>query len=367
MLIQEVDVQNHEDFDGHEKVMCCRDEKSGLLAYIAIHNRNLGPALGGCRMWPYETEADAITDVLRLSRGMTYKSAVANLPLGGGKAVIVGDPKTMKNEQLLRQMGKFVGSLQGAYITAEDSGTSVADLETISRETQFVAGVRSKQHSDGTETSGDPSPSTAYGVFVGINASVQHRFGTTGLRDVKVAGQGVGNVGRNLVKMLVEAGAVVYVSDNFTPALDAVQNESQVTVVDNRDIHTLDVEVFSPCALGGALNMDALVAMRAPIVAGAANNQLANAGSGEYLYHKGIVYAPDYVINSGGIIDIFYERKSCEQKGFAHNEMMNHIKGIGDTLTNIYMMSHKHQVGTHLMADKIAESRFLDRAIGEVA
>lgn len=355
MHITEVDVSHHKDFANHEIVLRCYDKSSGLLAYIAIHNSNLGPALGGCRIWPYKSEDDAITDVLRLSRGMTYKSALANLALGGGKAVIIADPKRMKTDALIKAMGRFVESLQGRYITAEDSGTSVDDIRIMASETSYVAGVQNKQLNDGSEASGDPSPMTAYGVFVGIKASLQYKFGSDELSDIRVAVQGVGNVGRNLSKMLVDAGAKVMVSDMYQPALDRILNELDVTLVPNEDIHKQEVEVFSPCALGGALNMNSLVDLQAPIVAGAANNQLSTQGAGDYLFHKGIIYAPDYVINSGGIIDIFYERE-----GYDRSKVISHIEGIGMTLRDIFMMAEDQKASTQSMADKLAEIRFLD-------
>ncbi|MFT5208336.1 MAG: leucine dehydrogenase [Flavobacterium sp.] len=354
MKVTEIDVSLHEDFDKHETVLRCFDKNSGLLAFIAIHNSNLGPALGGCRIWPYKSEEDAITDVLRLSRGMTYKSALANLALGGGKAVIIADPKVMKTKALIQAMGKFIESLQGRYITAEDSGTSVGDIRVMARETSYIAGVQNKKLNDGSEASGDPSPMTAYGVFVGIKASLQHKFGSNDLSDIRVAVQGVGNVGRNLSKMLVDAGAKVMVSDMFQPAIDRILNELDVTPIANEDIHKQAMEVYSPCALGGALNMNSLVDLQAPIVAGAANNQLSTQSAGDYLFHKGIVYAPDYVINAGGIIDIFYERE-----GYDHSKVMSHIEGIGTTLHDIFMMSEDQKASTQSMADKLAEMRFL--------
>ncbi len=361
MYIAEVDVTKHEDFADHERVVRCEDNETGLLAYIAIHNTNLGPALGGCRIRAYQDEGHAVTDVLRLSRGMTYKSAISNLPLGGGKSVIISDAKKTKTKAMLKSMGRFVESLKGAYITAEDSGTSVDDLKIMSAETKFVTGVQNKQLTDGSEASGDPSPSTAYGVFVGIKASLQYRFGTSDPAGVRVAVQGVGNVGRNLVRMLSEAGAEVFISDTYEPAIkrtlecSQALDRSKVKVVDNASIHQLDVDVYSPCALGGALNMSSLVEMQAPIIAGAANNQLADRDAGDYLFHKGIIYAPDYVINAGGIIDIFYERE-----GYDHARVINHINGIAVTLKDIFAFSEQNQISSNATADRIAETRFLD-------
>jgi leucine dehydrogenase len=362
MLIEVVDTQSFDDFSGHEQVLRCVDQQSGLQAFIAIHNRNLGPALGGCRMRAYENEQDAITDVLRLSKGMTYKSALASLPLGGGKAVIIGDPKTAKTEPMLRAMGKFINSLKGAYISAEDSGTSVADLRVMHHETEYVAGIHERKLSNGKTSDGDPSPSTAYGVYQGIKASLKHRFKSDTVDGVRVAVQGVGNVGRNLVKLLVADGARVTITDPYQPAIESILREHNVDVVSNEDIHRLDVEVYAPCALGGALNTSSLVELRAPIVAGAANNQLANDGAGQYLFHKGTLYAPDFVINAGGIIDIFYERH-----GYDHSKVLTHIDRIQNTLLEIYEYSAEHKTPTHITAERLGESRFLGVDISEVA
>lgn len=376
MLITELDTRSFEDFADHDKILRCEDKKSGLRAIIAIHNRNLGPALGGCRMQPYENEQDAITDALRLSRGMTYKSALALLPLGGGKSVIIGNPKDAKTDALMRSMGKFIDSLDGAYIGAEDSGTSVADLRTMHEETAFVAGIHERQLSDGTIANGDPSPMTAYGVFKGIQASLQHRFNSSSVDGVKIAVKGVGNVGRNLVNLLVQEGAEVFISDAYKPALDRVLEQHQVHVVDNEVIHKQKVEVYAPCALGGGLNTTTLVELQAPIVAGAANNQLANDSAGQYLFHKGTLYAPDFVINAGGIIDIYYERQGYgrdnesdddSDDGFDHGTVTRHINKIQDTLLEIFSYSEEHQVPTHVTAERLAESRFLGSDISNVA
>lgn len=353
MNISTINVSAYTDYDHHEKVVECIDEPSGLKAYIAIHNRNLGPALGGCRIWPYGSRNEAITDVLRLSRGMTYKSAMAELPLGGGKAVIVADPKMHKTRELLLAMGEFVESLRGTYITAEDSGTSVEDLETIGTMTRHVAGVSRKQLPDGTEVSGDPSPSTAYGVFVGIKACVKHRFNVTNLEGIKVAIQGVGNVGKRLASILVDAGARVTVADLYSDVVNNLADEVDVIPVDLQQIHQVDADVFAPCALGGFINEQTLQEIKAPVIAGAANNQLANPAMGKLLVQSRKLYAPDYVINAGGIIDIFYER-SC----YDHQKVIDHIERIGDNLEEIFMLARETGQPTQLIADKIAESRF---------
>jgi len=353
MKISSVNVSSFTDFDDHEQVLECIDKKSGLHAYIAIHNRNLGPALGGCRIWPYESCDAAITDVLRLSRGMTYKSAMAELPLGGGKAVLIADPKTEKTREMLVAMGDFVDSLNGAYITAEDSGTSVEDLEIIGSRTKHVAGVNRKQLRDGSEVSGDPSPSTAYGVFVGVKASVKHQYGSEDLHGLKVAVKGVGNVGKRLAGYLVDAGARVFVADIYAPAVDEICKSLKVKPVDLSQIHKLEVDVFAPCALGGFINEETIPEIKASVIAGAANNQLAHPGIGELLVKAGKLYAPDYVINAGGIIDIFYERSVYD-----HNKVTRHIERIGDTLGEIFAMAKNTGQPTHIIADKIAEARF---------
>lgn len=365
MFIEQVNVSDHVENANHERVLHCTDKTTGLKAIIAIHNRNLGPALGGCRLYPYASDADALTDVLRLSKGMTYKSALANLPLGGGKSVIVGDPTAPRGEGLMEAMGDFIDTLGGHYIGAEDSGIGVADIKAMNSRTRHVAGLVERHLSDGTLASGDPSPSTAYGVFVGIKTSLGRRFGTTSLEGVKVAVQGVGNVGRNLVELLVNHGAHVCVADAFQGALDKLRNTDfgdKVEVVSNESIHALPVEVYAPCALGGSLNTQTLVELQAPIVAGAANNQLANDSAGQYLFHKGTLYAPDYVINAGGIIDIFYERQ-----GYDHNKVVTHIDRIAQTLNEIFDHSESAALPTHLTANKLGEARFMGLRIEDVA
>ncbi len=362
MDIQEIDASSYPDFAGHERVLRGEDKASGLTAMIAIHNSALGPALGGCRMRPYESEAAAITDVLRLSKGMTHKSALAHLPLGGGKSVIMADPKSEKTSAMIQAMGSFIDYLGGEYIGAEDSGTSVHDLRVMAEQTRHVAGIHDRLLSDGSTGNGDPSPSTAYGVFVGIKASLQHRFNTRSLQGVKVAVQGVGNVGRNLVKLLVKEGADVLVSDNYSPAIDQLLESVDAKVVENDGIHKLDIDVYAPCALGGALHTASLVELQAPIIAGAANNQLADDSAGQYLFHKGTLFAPDFVINAGGIIDIYYE-----QQGYDHAKVLAHIDRIDSTLLEIFEYSQANETPTHITAERLGESRFMGVDISEVA
>ncbi len=353
MEIKRLDLSQHPDFDGHEEVAECKDHESGLHAFIAIHNRNLGPALGGCRMRPYLDRDEAITDVLRLSRGMTYKSAISELALGGGKAVIVADPKKDKSEELFRAMGNFVNSLNGRYITAEDSGTTVADLQIMSKSTEHVAGIRYRAGAHGVQIDGDPSPFTAYGVYAGIKTSVQFRMGKANLKGISVALQGVGNVGRHLAKLLIEDGAKVYAADLYSSSIATVLAECSVVPVDIEEIHKLNVDVFAPCALGGVINQQSIEEIKATIIAGAANNQLADDEMGDKLLKAGKLYAPDYLINSGGIIDIFYERGNYD-----YLEVRGHIDKIADNLLEIYRESESLGVATNKVADRIAESRF---------
>lgn len=348
------------DFDDHEIVVRCLDDSTGLDAIIAIHNRNLGPALGGCRMRKYENTDAAITDALRLSRGMTYKSALAGLPLGGGKAVINASASE-KTPALLAAMGRFVDGLRGAYIVAEDSGTCVADIVTMSQETRFVAGTRDKQLTDGTVVDGDPSRSTAYGVYRGIGAAAEFRLGTSDLGGVHVALQGAGQVGFYLGQLLHRAGATLTVADIDPARTQRIVNHFGAHVVSVDEIHRTACDVFAPCALGGVLTAGRVPEMTAPIIAGAANNQLADPAVGELIHARGLLYAPDYVINAGGIIDIHYERT-----GYDHQRVMQHVDTIGETLSDIFAASHADSTPTHKIADQMARKRF-QRARTDVA
>lgn len=341
-------VFEHQEFDNHEQVVFCNDKKSGLKAIIAVHNTHRGPALGGCRMWRYQNDQEALNDVLRLSRGMTYKSAVANLPLGGGKAVIIGDSRQDKSTALLHAMGEFIESLSGKYITAEDSGTSVADMKTMGEKTQFACGVV-----EGREHGGDPSPSTAYGTYIGLKEAVKCRLGKDSLAGVKVAIQGVGNVGYHLARHLQEDGAELFVTDIFTQYVDRAVSELGATAVAPEAIFGLDVDVFAPCALGGIINDETLPQIKASVIAGAANNQLATPMHGEQLRSRDILYTPDYVINAGGIIDVAYQRS-----GESTEALKKHIDGIAPTLQDIFTRSLKEGKTTEAIADKIAEERF---------
>ncbi len=341
---------SHIEFQHHEQVAFCHDEKSGLKAIIAVHNTHRGPALGGCRMWPYSTDEEALNDALRLSKGMTYKSALAGLPLGGGKAVIIGDPRKDKTPDLLHAMGEFVENLAGRYITAEDSGTSVGDMITISEKTQYAAGIVT----DGNHShAGDPSPSTALGTFFGVKAAVKHHLHRTDLAGLKVAIQGVGNVGFHLGRHLKDAGAELIVTDIFKANWQRAVDQLDATYVAPEEIYSQEVDVFSPCALGSIINDNTINHLRTKIVAGASNNQLATPGHGDQLHQRGILYAPDYVINAGGIIDVAYQRS-----GEGTDAAAQHIGRIANTLTDIFERSKNQNIPTYLVADKMAEELF---------
>ena len=347
------------DFDDHEQVVFCCEPTVGLRAIIAIHDTTLGPALGGCRMWPYASEEEAVSDVLRLSRGMTYKSAISGLPLGGGKAVIIGNPRHDKTEALLRAMGRSIDTLQGRYISAEDSGTTVDDVRVMARETAFVAGILEKVAEDGGLRSGDPSPATAHGVFTGVRAAAQYRLGRQDLRGLRVAIQGVGNVGYSLARRLHEAGARLWVSDIYPEPVQRAVETCGAIAVAPEEIYAVEADVFSPCALGAVINDDTLPRLNAPIVAGAANNQLAEDRHGHEMRERGILYAPDYVINAGGVIDIYYERT-----GYDRERMMRHVEGIHDTLMEIFRRADAQRLPTGTVADRMAEERFRRRDRG---
>ncbi|ROR35208.1 Glu/Leu/Phe/Val dehydrogenase dimerization domain-containing protein [Inmirania thermothiophila] len=352
----------HPEFAGHEQVVFGHDEASGLRAIIAVHNTHRGPALGGLRMWPYADEGEALTDVLRLARGMTYKSAMAELPLGGGKSVIIGDPRRDKSEALMEAMGRLVDGLGGRYIVAEDSGTTVTDMRVIARRTRHVAGRRERPGYDGRPSDGDPSPATAYGVFVGIRAAVAHRLGRSDLEGLRVAVQGVGSVGRRLAAHLAAAGARLWVTDIDPERRGQAAETLGAEAVPPEAVYDLDVDVFAPCALGAVINDATVPRLRAKVVAGAANNQLAAPRHGEALARRGILYAPDYVINAGGVIDVCYEHLGLDPAG-----LRAHIERIGDNLAEIFRRAEREGRPTAWVADRIAESRFaagLHRAAG---
>lgn len=341
--------------NGHEQVVYCHDRHSGLKAIIAIHNTTLGPALGGSRMYPYAREEDAIEDVLRLSRGMTYKAAVANLNLGGGKSVIIGDPKKDATETLFRAFGRFINGLSGRYITAEDVGTCPKHMEWIREETEYVVGIPT--YFGG---SGDPSPVTAHGTFVGIKAAVKKVFGKDNLQGIKVAVEGVGHVGYPLCKELHEAGAKLYVSDVNNEALQRVAKEFDATIVKGEDLYKLDVDVYAPCALGATINDKTIPMLKCKIIAGAANNQLKEEEKhGLELLKRGILYAPDYVINAGGLINVYSE---IAGGGLEHAWALT--SEIYNTLSRIFDIAEKEKISTAVAARRIAEKRI--EAVGKL-
>ena len=345
-------VFSHPEFDNHEIVAYHHDAGTGLRAIIAVHNTNLGKGLGGCRMWPYKSDDEALTDVLRLSRGMTYKAALAGLPQGGGKSVIIGDPRNDKTMELMRAMGRFVNRVGGAYVVAEDSGTSVADIKLMAQETPYVGGLADEK-SVAEGRTGDPSPATAFGTFIGIRAAVKHKLQRESVKGLRVAIQGVGNVGYRLARHLHEADAKLWVTDIHFPAVDRCVKEFGATAVSMEQIFGLDVDVFAPCALGAILNDVTIPQFKAPIIAGAANNQLARPVHGGVLLGKGILYAPDYVINAGGIIDIYYEGP-----GYQWATVEAHLHKIGTTLGGIFERSAREKLPTGQIADRMAEEIF---------
>ncbi|WP_188862653.1 Glu/Leu/Phe/Val family dehydrogenase [Marinobacterium nitratireducens] len=346
-------VFSHPEFDNHEHLSFFSDPETGLRAIVAVHNTNRGPALGGCRMYPYASDEEALRDVLRLSKGMTYKSALANLDLGGGKSVIIGDPRAHKSEALMEAMGRFLEQLGGLYIAAEDSGTSVADLQVMGRRTRHVAGIAPRAGFDGQPSNGDPSPATAYGTFVGLQAAVQHRLGRGDLEGLTVAVQGIGNVGYRLARHLKEAGAKLYVHDVYAESVERAVDELGATAVSGDEILKLDVDVVAPCALGAVLNDDSIGKLQAKVVAGAANNQLAQSHHDAVLAGRGILYAPDFVINAGGIIDVCHERNGHDAAA-----VRAHVETIGDTLGEIFARAEHGSQPTGVIANQLAEERF---------
>ena len=333
---------------GHEQVVFSSDPITGLKAIIAIHDTTLGPALGGCRMWNYKKESDALKDVLRLSKGMTYKAAVAGLDLGGGKSVIIGDSKTMKNEYLFRSFGRFVQGLGGRYITAEDVGTSVSDMEWVRRETKYVTGI-----SRALGGSGDPSPVTALGTFTGMKACVNKVFGSDSLKDRKIAIQGIGHVGTYLVELLHKAGAKLYISDIDEEKLKPVAKKYRCKVVNNDKIYELDVDIFAPCAMGGIINDETIPKLKCAIIAGAANNQLEKEKKhGKDLLDKGILYAPDYVINAGGLINVYNELQ-----GYNREKALAQAEDIYQILTEVLNFAEREGVPTPIASNRYAEER----------
>ena len=339
-------VFDNAEFDNHESLHFFSDEPSGLRAIVAVHSTALGPAAGGCRRWSYSSDAEALTDVLRLSRGMTYKNAVAELPLGGGKAVILANDAAPQSNELFRALGRAVESLGGRYITAEDVGVSVEDMRNVREQTEFVSGLPQRGGSAG----GDPSPWTAVGVFLGIEAAVKSRFAKDSLDGLSVAVQGVGHVGAHLCQLLHEAGATLRVADVNSANLKAVSDSLPVEIVAPGKILFSDVDVIAPCALGNIFTSVTIPKIKAKVIAGAANNQLSTPVDGERLAEREILYAPDYVINAGGIISVSHEYHgdSSEQN------VRTDIEKIPERLHSLFVESLRTGKPTNALADALA-------------
>ncbi|UCS95121.1 leucine dehydrogenase [Echinicola marina] len=333
---------------GHEQLVMCYDEPTGLKAIIGIHNTVLGPALGGTRMWNYASEQEAITDVLRLSRGMTFKAAISGLNIGGGKAVIIGDPK-LKNEAFLRRFGKFVQSLGGKYITAEDVNMKTSDMEYIAMETAHVTGLPEVKGGGG-----DPSPVTAYGAYLGMKAAAKKAYGQDSLAGKKIAVQGIGQVGRHLIDHLVKEGAEIFITDIFEDRLKEVAQKTGATVISPEDIYDVKMDIYAPCALGATVNDETLSRLNCQVIAGAANNQLKDEEiHGQALIERGIIYAPDFLINAGGLINVYAEYLGNYNRDLAYQQ----AEKIYDTCLAILNKSEKEGIPAQQAAIEMAWNR----------
>lgn len=346
-----VDVQpvvfNHPSFMGHEQVVFCHDRESGLKAIIGVHNTVLGPALGGTRMWAYQSEAEALRDVLRLSRGMTFKASISGLNLGGGKAVIIGDSRTEKTDEMMLAFGRMVDRLGGSYITAEDVGINTRDMELVKSQTDHVTGIPVEMGG-----SGDPSPVTAYGTYMGIKASAKFKWGSDDLTGRKVLIQGIGHVGITLVKHLSEAGMEVYVQDIHQDRIDLAVMEFGARVYEG-DYADAPVDVYAPCALGATVNEESIERFKCSIIAGAANNQLRNeVADGALLQSRGILYAPDFLINAGGLINVYSEIAKYDRA-----ESLRRTEKIYDTTLEIFSHAELKSITTHQAALEVAQAR----------
>lgn len=339
-------------FDNHEQIVFCNDKDTGLKAIIGIHNTVLGPALGGTRMWNYTNEWEALNDVLRLSRGMTFKSAITGLNLGGGKAVIIGDAKTQKTPELMRKFGEFVHSLSGKYITAEDVGMQTEDMDTVRDVTPYVTGI-----SESRGGSGNPSPVTAFGVYMGMKAAAKFKYGSDVLAGKKVLVQGIGHVGETLVDYLTKEGAIVTIADINEARLNEMGAKYGAKVFNGPDLYSAEVDIYAPCALGATINDETIYKLNASIVAGAANNQLANENvHGKILQERGILYAPDFLINAGGIINVYAEIEHYDKA-----EAMRRTENIYNTTLEILDFAVKNNMTTHQAALTFAQNRIDQR------
>ncbi|WP_419893766.1 Leu/Phe/Val dehydrogenase [Oceanobacillus kimchii] len=331
----------------YEQLLFCQDKNSGLKAIIAIHDTTLGPALGGTRMWTYKTEEDAIVDALRLAKGMTYKNAAAGLNLGGGKTVIIGDPKKDKNPEMFRAFGRYIQGLNGRYITAEDVGTTEIDMDLIHLETDFVTGTSSY-----SGASGNPSPITALGLYHGMKATAKEAFGTESLEGKSVAVQGVGNVAYHLCDFLHKEGADLIVTDINKESVKRAVDDFGARAVDPDEIYGVECDIYAPCALGATINDETLDKLKAKAVAGSANNQLMTTKHGDMLHERGIVYAPDYVINAGGVINV-----ADELVGYNRERAMKKVEMVYDNVEKVFEISKRDNIPTHVAADRMAEER----------
>ncbi|WHY75993.1 branched-chain amino acid dehydrogenase [Neobacillus sp. WH10] len=331
----------------YEQVVFCQDKQSGLKAIIAIHDTTLGPALGGTRMWTYASEEAAIEDALRLAKGMTYKNAAAGLNLGGGKTVIIGDPRKDKNEEMFRAFGRYIQGLNGRYITAEDVGTTVADMDLIHEETDYVTGI-----SPAFGSSGNPSPVTAFGVYRGMKAAAKEAFGSDSLEGKIVAVQGVGNVAYTLCQYLHEEGAQLIVTDINKEAVNRAVEAFGARAVDPDEIYGVECDIYAPCALGATINDETIPQLRAKVIAGSANNQLKDARHGDIIHEMGIVYAPDYVINAGGVINV-----ADELYGYNQERAMKKVEQLYATIEKVIEISKRDGIPTYVAADRMAEER----------
>ena len=339
-------------FDDHEQVVFCNDKDTGLKAIIGIHNTVLGTALGGTRMWTYNNEWEALNDALRLSRGMTYKAAITGLNLGGGKAVIIGDSKTQKTPELMKKFGEFVHSLSGRYITAEDVGMETSDMDLVRTVTPYVTGISESQGG-----AGNPSPVTAYGVYMGMKAACKFKYGSDDMEGRKVIVQGIGHVGESLVEYLTDEGATVIIDDINVERLYEVSKKYGALIYEGNDLYSEDVDVYAPCALGATINDETIYKIKAKVIAGAANNQLAVEGKhGTMLQELGIVYAPDFLINAGGIINVY-----AELEGYGKTEIMRKTENIFNTTLKILENSKANNITPNESSLRIAKARIANR------
>ncbi|WP_103864537.1 Glu/Leu/Phe/Val dehydrogenase [Aquimarina sp. I32.4] len=351
-LKKEAPVFGQLSFDDHEQVVFCQDKDTGLKAIIGVHNTILGPALGGTRMYDYATEWDALNDVLRLSRGMTYKAAITGLNLGGGKAVIIGDPKKLKTPELMTRFGKFVDTLGGKYYTAEDVGMETSDMDTVRKVTPYVTGI-----SEANGGAGNPSPVTAYGVYMGMKAATNFAYGSDALEGKRILVQGIGHVGEELVRLTSEEGANVVISDINEERLSAISAKYGVEIYKGNDLYEETADIYAPCALGATVNNATIDKLKVKIIAGAANNQLANENiHGSLLQKKDIVYAPDFLINAGGIINVY-----AEIAGYGRDQIMSKTENIYDTTLDILNKAKAMSITTNEAAISIAEDRIAAR------